>query len=422
MSSFPALRRVRQEFPRSAPLEIDAVVATEFAKLRPHLPHAAAVAVAVGSRGIANLPQLVRAVVRTLQAAGARPFLIPAMGSHGGATPEGQRDVLAGYGITEAAMGAPIRPSLEVRPVGVSADGATVWCSVEALAADAIVLINRIKPHTDFLSPTLGSGLLKMAVVGLGKRTGAAAMHESASRLGHERAIRGIADVLLREAPILGGFALLEDQHHATARVVAVPRATLVRDEAALFAEASALLPRLPFEEIDLLIIDRIGKDISGAGMDPNVTNRSVNGYSSLLARDGRPAPFIRRIFVRDLTPATHGNAIGLGLADATTTRLVRAIDFRATHTNAITALTPHGAKIPMAFDSDREAITSLLASVAVPAGATPRVVRIADTLSVADLAISEPLWQESAGRPGLVAAGDPQPMAFDADGNLAPP
>lgn len=421
MNPFPHLRRVRQNFPRPAPLDLPAVVAAEFEKLRPHLPPAASVAVGVGSRGISHLPQIVRAACTSLQAAGARPFIIPAMGSHGGATPEGQREVLARYGITEEAMGVPIRASLEVRSVGVSADGAPAYCSVEALAADAILLINRIKPHTDFLSRTLGSGLLKMAVIGLGKKTGAATMHETASRLGHERAIRGIAEVLLREAPILGGFGIIENQYHEIARVVAVPCDAIVREEAALLAEAHALFPRLPFDEIDLLIIDRLGKDISGAGMDPNVTNRSVNGYSSLLARDDRPAPFIKRIFVRDLTPATHGNAIGIGFADATTTRLVRAVDFRATNTNALTALTPQGAKMPMAFDTDREAIARLLESLALPAGAGPRVVRIADTLSVATMEISEALWAEAARRPDLVAEGDFAPMTFADDGNLAP-
>src|SRR5205823_2668169 len=199
----------------------------------------------------------------------------------------------------------------------------------------------------------LGSGLLKMCVIGLGKRAGATAMHIAASRLGHERVIRGMASLLLRAAPVLGGVAILENQFHETARLVVLPREEMEAAEDSLLADARALMPLLPFEEIDLLIVDRLGKNISGAGMDPNVIGRGVQGYSSALAREGRSAPFIRRIFVRDLTQETHGNAIGIGLADVTTTRLVRAMDARATSINALTALTPQCAKVPIHFDTD---------------------------------------------------------------------
>src|SRR4051812_38744735 len=205
MSSLPRLVRVRQNFPHPPPLDVEATLAREFAKLRPHLKPGARIAVGVGSRGITNLRAIIAGVIAQLRAAGTEPFIIPAMGSHGGATPEGQRDVLATYEITEATMGVPIRASLEVREVGRTPEGAATFCSVEALGADGIVLVNRIKPHTDFYG-TLGSGLLKMCVIGLGKQIGAAAMHRQASRIGHERAIRGMAGVLLRHAPIVGGI------------------------------------------------------------------------------------------------------------------------------------------------------------------------------------------------------------------------
>ena len=291
----------------------------------------------VGSRGITNLATIVGAVLDQLRGAGAQPFIIPAMGSHGGATPEGQRDVLTGYGVTEDAMGVPIRASLEVRQVGTSPDGVPVFCSVEALDADGISLINRVKPPPD-VHGGLGSGLLKMSVIGLGKRAGASAMHSAASRLGFERVLRGMAVTQLRSAPILGGVAILENQFHDTARLVVVPRAEMETAEDALLVEARGLMPLLPFDEIDLLIVDRLGKNVSGAGMDPNVIGRGVQGYSSALKRDGRPSPFIRRIFVRDLTPETHGNAVGIGLADVTTSRLVRALDHRMTYRNSLTA------------------------------------------------------------------------------------
>lgn len=411
--------RVRQNFPQPPPLDIRATLAAEFAKVRPRIKPCARIAVGVGSRGITNLPAIVGAVLENLRSAGAQPFLIPAMGSHGGATPDGQRDLLAGYGITETAMGAPIRASMEVRQIGTSAEGAPVFCSVEALAADGIVLMNRVKPHTDF-SGTLGSGILKMSVIGLGKHTGAAAMHATASRIGHEKAIRGIASVILASAPILCGVAILENHFHDTARLVVLPREDIASAEEQLLIEARKLMPLLPFDEIDLLIVDRLGKNISGAGMDPNVTGRWVQGYSASLMREGRPSPFIRRIFVRDLTPETHGNATGIGFADVTTSRLVRAMDHRATYINALTALTPNSAKIPIHFDTDREAIDLTLASLALSDIGTARVVRIADTLSLANLEISEALVEEVQGRSELTAMSEPFEMKFDGAENLS--
>ena len=421
MNPLPRFLRIRQNFAPTPPLDIRATIEAEFGKLRPRFAPGARIAVGVGSRGITHLREIVAAVLDQLRAAGAQPFIIPAMGSHGGATPAGQREMLASYDITEETMGVPIRDSLEVRQVGTTPDGIPVFCSTEALSADGIILINRIKPHTDF-SGTLGSGLLKMCVIGLGKRTGATAMHLAAMQHGYERVLRAMAGVLLQNAPVLGGLAILENQFHDTARLVAIPRAEMETAENALLIEARALMPLLPFDEIDLLIVDHIGKNISGAGMDPNVINRSIHGYNSHPIRDGRPAPFIRRIFVRGLTPETHGNAIGIGMADATTARLVRDLDPHATNINSLTALTPQGAKLPIAFDSDREAIDRMLASLPLPDPRTARVVRIADTLSLAEMEISEPLWDEVRMRSELTALTEPRGISFDHDGNLAEP
>lgn len=413
--------RVRQNFPRPAPLDLRASIASEFARLRPLLRPGARIAVGVGSRGITNLSAIVGAVVEQLRTAGAEPFVIPAMGSHGGATPEGQRAVLATYGITEQSMGVPIRPSLDVRQVGLTPQGAPAFCSVEALNADGIIVVNRIKPHTDFYG-TLGSGLLKMLVIGVGKHAGALAMHRAASRIGHERAIRDIAHKLIAQAPVLGGIAILENQFHETARIVAVPRAEMEKAEEALLEEARALMPLLPFDEIDLLIVDWLGKNVSGSGMDPNVTNRWVQGYIGGLMRENRPAPFVRRIFVRNVTPESHGNAIGIGLADVTTTRLVEAMDTRVTNINALTSLTPQTAKIPIAFDTDREAIERTLGTLALEDPARQAlIVRIESTLSVVEMEISEALWRIAKSRPGLSALSESREMEFGADGNLGP-
>jgi hypothetical protein len=419
MNALPRIIRVRQNFLRPAPLDVAAVIGGEFQKLRPRIAPGARIAVGVGSRGITNLKAIVAEVLAQLKAAGAAPFIFPAMGSHGGATPEGQREILGTYDITEEAMGVPIRASLEVKQVGTTVDGKPVWCSIEALAADGIVLINRVKPHTDFYGE-LGSGLLKMAVVGLGKRAGAAAMHLAASELGHERAIRTMAGVLIRETPLLGGVAILENQFHETARIVVLPQAEMEKGEDALLVEARRLMPLLPFDDIDLLIVDRMGKNISGTGMDPNVIMRSIDGYSSNLQRAGRPAPFIRRIFVRDLTPETHGNAIGIGLADITTTRLARAMDPRISFLNAMTALTPQSAKLPVYFDTDREAIERALASLPLADPTAAKIARIADTLSLVEMEVSEALWAEVKTRPEFTALGEPRAMEFDPQGNLA--
>lgn len=419
-ATFPRMLRVRQNFAPTAPLDLPAVVSAEFGRLRPRMGAGQRIAIAVGSRGITNLPAIVRAVVDEVRRAGAVPFLMPAMGSHGGATPQGQREILEGYGITEAAMAAPIVSSLQVREVGTTPGGAAVFCSTDALDADGVIVVNRIKPHTDFYG-TIGSGLLKMCVIGLGKHRGAAAMHRAASWIGHERSIRDMAAVIVANAPLLGGIAILENQFHETARLVAVPREEMLTAEEALLVEARRLMPLLPFEEIDLLIVDWIGKNISGAGLDPNVTNRWVQGYLGGLMREQRPAPFIRRIFVRDVTPESHGNAIGIGLADVTTTRLVKSLDLHAMAVNALTSLTPPSVKIPMAFDTDREAIERTLNSLAMDEPAQrARVVHIESTLAVAAMGISESLWHEVRSRGNLRALGEPAEMRFGPDGNMA--
>src|SRR5947208_4193623 len=419
---FPRMFAVRQKFPQSQPLDIPAVVQHEFKaqNVLSRLQPGAQIAVGVGSRGISNIKNIVAAVLDELKAAGAKPFIIPAMGSHGGATTEGQIGVLESYGITEHSMAVQIRASMEVERIGASADGVEVFCSVEALGSDGIVLVNRVKPHTDFQG-TVGSGVLKMSVIGLGKRAGAAACHAAATRLGYEPTPRSIAGVLLPTEPIVCGVAIVENQFHDTARIVVLKRDEIEEREKELLEEARRLMPRLPFDDIDLLIVDRIGKNISGAGMDPNVTGRWVHGYSTSLGPDNQAKPMIRRIFVCDLTPETHGNAIGIGFADITTTRLVNAMDKPVTYINALTALTPNGAKIPIHFDTDRECVSQGLSSLAIPDTRHAKVVRIADTLSLVKLEVSEAYASLVKKREDLETQGEPREMRFDATENLAP-
>lgn len=413
----PKMGRVRQNFPRTAVVDIRATLEKEFAPVVGRIKAGETIAVGVGSRGISNLAEIVRETLSILKIAGGRPFIFPAMGSHGGATPEGQTELLASYGVTSERTEVEIRASMEVRQVGTAECGAPVFASVEALAAKHIVLINRIKPHTDFYG-SLGSGLVKMSVIGLGKKEGAAAMHVAATRFGHEKVIRDFARVAISKTPILCGVAILENQFHETAGLQVIPVEQIEAREKDLLEQARSLMPLLPFEEIDLLIIDRIGKNISGAGMDPNVMGRWVHGYSSALAREGRPAPFVRRIFVRDLTPETHGNAIGIGFADFTTTRLVNGIDRHVTYTNALTSMTPQSAKVPIYYDSDRECIQRALVSLALDDTRAARVVRIADTLTLDSFFASESLLDEI-NRRGLELAEPFASVAFDLAGNL---
>jgi hypothetical protein len=262
---------------------------------------------------------------------------------------------------------------------------------------------------------------MKMLAIGLGKQKGAATCHDSARRVGYERTIRAVAGEVLRAAPVLGGVAIVEDAVHGTAKVEAVPALALPAREEALYEESRRLMPRLPFDEADLLIIDRIGKDVSGSGMDPNVTGRGIHGYNSWLADPLPRNPAVRRILVLDLTPASHGNATGIGMADFTTARLVKAMDLRTTYTNVLTAMSVQTAKIPIHFDTDREAVATALASLLHEDPRRAKVVRILDTVSLRDVEVSEAYADELARRKDLAAVGPPAAMGFDAVGNLAP-
>lgn len=416
VQTVPRMFKVRQEFPRPEPLDVPATVAAQIASVQDRLQPHARVAVTVGSRGISNIREIVRAVLDALKAAGVQPFILPAMGSHGGATPEGQKRILADYGITEETMGVPIEAAMATREVGRTADGIRAFTSAVALEADGIVVLNRVKPHTDYFSRTLGSGLIKMMVVGMGKHDGAANFHRTAVHRGYEETLRMLGRVVLREAPILFGIGLVEHQYHDTARIEAVRPEDIEAREAELFAEAAALLPKLPFDDADLLVVDQIGKNISGPGMDPNVIGRHAHHYSTLLQNALEVTPFIRRIYVRGLTPETHGNAIGVGLADAVHVRLTGAMDAESTFVNVRTSLTLHNAKMPMHFPNDRAALAGLLDSLALPDPAQARVMRIRNTLDLAQLELSEAFAAEVATREDLTALSEPAEWGFAQD------
>ncbi|HEV8254139.1 MAG TPA: hypothetical protein VGQ78_05255 [Vicinamibacteria bacterium] len=373
------------------------------------------IAVGLGSRGIDRIAEVGRAVVAALEARGARPFVIPAMGSHGGGTAEGQVELLESFGITEESTGAPLRPSMDVVELGCTAAGEPVFTAREALESDGVVLVNRVKPHTDFESVRVGSGIIKMTAIGLGKVEGAAACHRAARRHGYEEAILAAARVVRSRLPLLAGVALVEDPHHRLARIEVLPAAEIEAREPALLAQARAWMPALPFAEIDVLILDEIGKNISGAGMDTNVVGRGVDGMPFLAARAKA-----RTIYVRGLTAESHGNAVGMGLADVVRSRVVEVMDSRATYTNALSAMTPATVRIPMHFDTDAECLKAVL-RVSGADAERARIVRVRNTLALDRFVASEVYAAEVAARDDLTVVRPPRPWGLDAEGNFDP-
>ncbi|MDY6906386.1 MAG: DUF362 domain-containing protein [Thermodesulfobacteriota bacterium] len=412
--TFPEMALVRQRLWCSPVEDVAGAVETAFAG-SPDIQRASAgdsVAVAVGSRGIHAIDIIVRACVDGLKEKGLKPFLFPAMGSHGNATPQGQAAVLAGYGITEDTMGVPIATAMETDCVGTLDCGMDVFFSRVALSADWILPVNRIKPHTKFSGP-IESGLAKMLAVGAGKTEGAAAIHRQAVHSSFA-VIEQAAAVILEKCNILCGLAILEDGCGNTAQVAAVSPESLLDDEKKLLKKAYKMLPRIPFDHVDVLVVDRIGKDISGIGMDSNVTGRHRD-----ITGDFYTHPHAKRILVRDLSPASAGNANGIGLADVTTTRLLNAVDREKTYKNALTAVSPEKAALPMAFDCDRDALAACCRSCGLEAGTGARIIRIQDTASLETFFVSRAFEDELHAAKTVEQVTDWRPIGFDAAGNF---
>lgn len=372
------------------------------------------IAVAVGSRGIDQLSTVVGATIAKLKSLGARPFIFPAMGSHGGATAEGQAELLASFGVTEESVGAPINASMETVEVGRTESGIRVFVSRPALEADAILVINRVKPHTDFASEQIGSGLRKMCVIGLGKADSAFEAHRAVSRSAYEPVLLEVSSFILSKLHALFGLALVEDGYHKLARIEALPGSQFASREPELLRQARAWMARLPFEEIDVLILDELGKNISGSGMDPNVTGRR----SHLESVNRRQQ--VRTIYARGLTPETHGNAIGLGMADIVSARLVNEMDKVSTYTNALSAMTPASVRIPMHFANDTECLSAALRMAGVEA-ATARIVRVRNTLALDRFVASSAFANEIAERADLTVLKAPQDWRFTTGGDFDP-
>ncbi len=416
----PRMARVRWQRPSLELPDLEGQVRRELERLdlRSRLEPGALVALACGSRGISNIDRIVKVAVQYFQAIGAQPFVFPAMGSHGGSTAEGQAETLAKLGISEETLGCPVRATMEVVELGRTASGIPVLADRYAAEADGIFLINRIKPHTAF-SGRIGSGLVKMLAVGLGKQQGAKAVHRFAFWLGLERAILEVAQVMLRELSVLGGLAIIEGFHHETAHVEALRADELLEREPELLARARELMPRLPFAELDLLIVDEAGKEISGTGMDTSVIGRRY-----ILGEPEPSSPRIKRIYLRSLSPSSGGNALGIGLADFVHQRVVEAMDLEKTYINALTGTGPEKARIPPYFASDRTAIKLALATIGPLEPQKARVLWIKNTLELGEFYISEALIAEvEAETQGeLEVENCPWPLEFDGEGNLILP
>jgi hypothetical protein len=355
--------------------------------------------------------EILRSLVEILRRAGADPFVVPAMGSHGGATAEGQRRVLEGYGITEASVGAPVRASMEVVRVAELPEGVPLYCDAIARSADAIVLFNKIKPHTGYKTE-VESGLLKMSTIGLGKHVGATTLHQF-SYDEFPQIIRRAGEMMVRTLPVAFGLAVVENAYGEAAILEAIPADRISLREPELLAEAKRIMSRLLVPKIDVLVVDEIGKEISGAGLDPNVTGRPAT------RRPGFQAPPIQKIVVRGVTRASHGNGVGIGMADFTTRRCAESLDLGAMYTNVFTARIVDGAKIPPVLSNDREALSVAIKTCIQVGPAGARVVRIKNTKALHQIRLSESCLPDIAGRADLVPLGDPEPMQFDAEGYL---
>lgn len=412
--AFPKMVRIRQVFSRpklqdAAGVLRDQLQMEEFAgKIRPGM----SVAITVGSRGIDNLPILTRELVGFLKGKGARPFLVPAMGSHGGATAEGQRAVLEHLGITPEFVGAPIRSSMEVREIGQTPDGLPVRIDREASLADGIVVMNRVKPHPSFRGPC-ESGLMKMMTIGLGKQIGASVCHsEGMGRMSYY--VQSFGRAVLNQAPILFGIGLVENAYDETSRIQVIPPERIPEDEPVLLRHAFELMPRIMYDEFDVLIVDRIGKDISGNGMDPNITGRVSNPELR-----GTVGPTLQRVVVLDLTEETNGNANGIGQADFTTQRLFSKTDLDGTYPNALTSNVISNVKMPMMLKNDRLAIAAGIKTCLGHTGKGVRIVRVRDTLSLEYLWVSEALLEHGVPDGQIEVCGSGEELTFDRNGNL---
>lgn len=415
---FPRLFHVRQTLGGPS---IDRIEHTVFEQLKSLRLEATVkpdqtVAVTAGSRGISNIATIVKAICdfvkRELRA---QPMVVPAMGSHGGATAEGQLDVLATYGINEAFLECPIRSSMETVKVCESPEGVEVHFDRNAFDADHVIVCNRIKLHTDFQG-VIQSGLMKMMLIGLGKHRGASIYHRAFRDYSFDQIARSVSDQVIRECRVIGGLAIVENGHEQTALIEAIPPHSISSREPELLQLSSQWMARIPFDLLDILIVDEIGKNLSGTGMDTNVVGRKTDENRAR----GDEVPKIKKIFVRDLTEETHGNGTGIGAADFTVQRVIDKLDYAAMRVNCVTSGRTGVGKIPIYYPTDREAVQACLQTIGLAPPFKARLVRIKNTLELGELVCSEALLDAVDRHPDLEQTSELFDMAFDDAGTLS--
>ena len=415
METFPKFFKIRQKInaPRLENIEKRVNELLDQFELQKRVKKGEYIALTAGSRGIKDKPKVLKTIVARLKDLGATPFIVPCMGSHGGATAEGQIEVLEGLGITEQSVGAPILSSVEVQPIGKTRFGTPVLIDKNILKADKIIVVNRIKLHTDFKGE-FESGLIKMMVIGMGKPEGAMMVHRLTIKHGFPTVLTEAGSMILKKLPIFFGMGIIENPYDETAFIELLSPQEMFEKEKALLKKARKLMPRLPFDQIDILIMDELGKNVSGAGMDTNVIGRcfSINNQKP-------KKPRITRIFVRDLTEASHGNACGIGMAEYTTKRLVDKIDYPSMHINCITGMTPEGGRVPIFFEKDREALSTAHYNSGVIDPQDLRILWIKNTLELEYIYASVPLLKEARSNSKIEVLGKPFDLPFDDNGNL---
>jgi hypothetical protein len=416
--TFPRILLVRQTFPDRSLKDVAGSALNELASsgFAARLKPGSRVAIGVGSRGISNIATIVRSAVQYWRESGMQPFIFPAMGSHGAATAEGQADVLAHYGIIEETIGCPVVSSLEVVNLGKTPEGVESFMDRNAFQADGVMLVGRVKWHTDFAGK-IESGLFKMMAIGLGKFHGAKTYHTYAYRLGLEHVIRSIGRQVLRSGKILGGLAILEDAYHNTAQLTAVPVESMEQREEELLVQVKSWMGRIPFDA-HILVLDQIGKPISGAGLDTKVANRSVYGEYNLWP----DTPKFDRLYLRDLHPNSYGNAVGFGVADVIHDRLLKKIDWEPTTINSVTSSSLQAIRTPIHFPTDRQCLETMATTVGVFEMADLRIAWLKNTLELTPLALTENLRADVESNPALEIIDGPMNLPFDSAGNLVSP
>ena len=411
---FPKVVRVRQKFPRPRVENVRTTLQEQLGReeISSTIKPGMSVALTAGSRGVARIDTILRSLVQILRDMGAEPFIVPSMGSHGGATAEGQVEILESLGVTEEFCGAPIRSSMEVVELGKTERGTPVYMDRIASEADGVVLVNRVKAHTDFRS-SIESGLMKMASIGLGKHEQALALHGYGVE-GIRDYMVEVGDSVLESGHILFGVATVENAYDEPAILEAIPAARIHGREEELLAEYMGMMPALPVSDIDVLYVDSLGKNYSGTGMDTNVIGRF-----RILGVDEPETPAVKYIVVGDVSEESHGNALGIGLADLTTRRVTDRVERKAMNANVITSTFIERAKVPMVLASDEEAIeTAVRCNWGVPPEET-RFVRIPNTLHLEYLYVSESMVEEVLANADTEVTGDPEDLRFDPEGNL---